>query len=247
MLQQKPLLGELPDWTRFPKPVALWPFIKAGNLIDLSGNRHTGTFGAGAASPSWTAGNYGSAVIFDGGDYIDCGLASNILTAHPSTRIVWFRRTAEDRTFLLSGTSPNHDLQIWNDDTIYFEGSGDQYKFSHTYDAKQHCIAIVDAGSGNSGYAAYLDGVLQSISSSGVASTSQNNFIIGNRDAADRGMIGLIDLVMIFPFALNASQIAYLYNINPFPWFAEDEVSHLYLPGGAPSGIPIIRRRREAC
>jgi hypothetical protein len=37
-----------------------------GNTIcDLSGNRNTGTFGAGAAAPTWLAGSTGSALLFD--------------------------------------------------------------------------------------------------------------------------------------------------------------------------------------
>ena len=71
MRTHKPLLGELPDWTRFPRPVGLWLMNEGGGsrVNDLSGNGNTGTH----TGATWVAGNSCPAVNYDGNDYTNCG------------------------------------------------------------------------------------------------------------------------------------------------------------------------------
>ena len=80
--------------------VGLWLFNQGsgGQVFDLSGNGNTGTFGTGAASPIWSPGKFGSAVSFDGGDYIE---AANSVSLNP-TRIsifAWVYANSFDNAF----------------------------------------------------------------------------------------------------------------------------------------------------
>lgn len=66
----KPLPGTLPmPGHLLADAVALWPMNSLGNKVfDLSGNNNIGTFGAGAASPSWIDGKFGYELRFIAGN-----------------------------------------------------------------------------------------------------------------------------------------------------------------------------------
>jgi len=71
----KPMLGEQPDWTRFPRPVSMWVMNEGcGNKIyDLSGNSNTGTL---TGSPVWF------------GEYITANGDTLATLAKPQTLVV---------------------------------------------------------------------------------------------------------------------------------------------------------------
>ena len=65
-----------PEFWRGPGPAALYypPLgVTGAELKDFSGKGRKGTFGAGAAAPTWGVGRYGPQLSFDGGDLIECG------------------------------------------------------------------------------------------------------------------------------------------------------------------------------
>ena len=90
--QQKPFLGQQIDWSHplAKGLVGYWLMNEGtGNIVqDLSGNGNDGTFGVGAASPSWIAGNHGSAINFDGGDTCEITEKSNVLAITNALTII---------------------------------------------------------------------------------------------------------------------------------------------------------------
>ena len=246
MLRQKPLLGELPDWTRFPRPVALWPGIKAGNLIDISGNRNNGTL---SGNTFWVPGKFGPALQFDGAtDVINLGTNPKLgFTSEDFTVYIYFKITdSSESDWLYSKGQANNDgfyIQARNDKIIRVatcqDGAQQETDTSTTFsDNVWHSLFVVRKG--NYIYI-YLDGVECSYSfhpaiSNPDDASARIAYISGY--FGDYGIIGLISHGAVWNgSALTASQIARLC-WNPFPWFVEDEVSHLYLPGGAPAVKP---------
>ena len=89
---QKPMMGQQIDWSNPLSKglVGYWLMNEGtGNIVqDLSGNGNDGTFGVGAASPSWIAGNHGSAINFDGGDTCEITEKSNVLAITNALTII---------------------------------------------------------------------------------------------------------------------------------------------------------------
>jgi len=249
LTRQKPQLGQLPDYTRFPWPNALWPFIKAGNLIDLSGNKLTGTFNG---NPQWI----GSALDLDGtGDYV---------TVVDNNKLGF--QGANDNFTIIAKIRPDvinaHQGIVYKDDSEFGPTNDDFWRMHLWSDNKITCsLDAIDFSSATGvcavGVDVHIAGVFDKsgygrIYINGVASgtpVALNNEIlnlatqkiyIGHHhpdSGGDFDFDGLIYYVMILPFALTAQQITYLYQ-HHFPWFEEDPVSHLYVPGAPPTVKP---------
>lgn len=237
MNQQKPLLGELPDWTRFPRPVALWPFIKAGNLIDLSGNGKHGTLAAGAF---FDAGKYGPAVRFDGSDdYVNIGsfdvpsdFSIVVRIQVPNTWVTYYPQifasylAATDR---ISFRARDFDK---GDDVFFIarkNSINNTVQSTSPLSAGSHHLVVTCPGA--SAAKLFIDGILDNTGAGGsMATYTASDTRIGSYIGVGASWFnGLVDYLVVFDCILSASEIAYLY-WNPFPWFVEDEVSHLYVP-----------------
>lgn len=245
MSQQKPLLGQLPDWTRFPRPVGLWLFNEgSGNkILDLSGNGNHGTF---VGSTAWAAGAFGPAAnLIANGDNILVPYSPSLSVTNGIT--ISLLVTPVDVYYV--GLVSKHDLGssgygkwtlfIENNVLIFKVDAGSVvtatgtttlvantlYHLVGTYD-RQNVKVYVNAI--EEGSAADTDPI--------DVNTTQVNIGTYYQGGA-QSFEGLIHSTMIFPFALSASQIAQGHR-ELFPWFVEDEVSHLYVPGGPPTVKP---------
>jgi len=238
--QQKPLLGELPDWTRFPRPVGLWVMNEgSGSIInDLSGNRNTGIL---EGDTHWV----GSALSFVSGNsnYIE-------LKDYPVTDftvIMWFATTnnfaGSERLY---GAYYEGRLLWEANDTIsalIHDGGWQTITSAAALNDGIYHQAVITAQQGLAdGWKLYIDGVLQGTDSLGTITSHSSKHQIGRYFSGAYYFTGVIDHVLRYHHALSAAEIAYLYR-NPFPWFVEDEVSHLYVPSEPPpSGSPYYYR-----
>jgi len=79
--------------------VGCWLMNEGGGSIvqDLSGNGLDATLGAGAAAPTWVAGNFGYGISFDGGDNLD--MPSKVRITPNFSLVFWEKATAEASGF----------------------------------------------------------------------------------------------------------------------------------------------------
>lgn len=237
LLQQKPLLGELPDLTRFPYwPVALWPFIKSGNLIDLSGNKNTGTL---VADTHFVPGKFGSVLDFDGtSDYVE-------VTDNPSlnfgtgdfTLTAWICPTDISSVCIMSKYTYNDDFEwyliIGSQQRLYIDGS--YHDATATFSAGVWAFVAVTRRNGTIQF--YKNGLPDGSTGTLTGSIDNNRpFYIGQRVAGGHIWTGQIGYSTVFDVGLTASQIACLY-WHHFPWFVKDKVSQLYIPVVGAAGV----------
>lgn len=257
---QKPVLGKRPrDIIRrphnIPMPIGLWLFNEgAGSRVnDLSGNGLTGDFAAGAASPSWGVGKFGSAILFDGGDKITVAPSKLSPLSANCSMMVWA---------LTNSVNPNYECPFNyrtnadNDDLIgvFFNtttelihwwcgGDGGNSTSGGVWNVGQlHRFVITHDSMGNGKL--YIDGVLvQSVADkTWVTATSPlmyfGDFVGGGLGPLD----GQIELAALWgKTTLTASQIAQLC-IGPFPWFRRDPIelwAAAALPVGAPGAMTL--------
>lgn len=106
------------------KPVGSWSFEEGGGTVaaDSSGNNNNGTLKNG---PTWTTGQVGGALSFDGvNDYIDCGNGASLSMGTGSFAIEAWIKTSANPTYALvvskrSQAGPyygGYDLSIWEGD-----------------------------------------------------------------------------------------------------------------------------------
>lgn len=243
----KPRLFRKPKKAAYgiPMPACLLPFYEgAGSRVnDLSGNGNAGTLGAGVTSPSWIAGKFGPALSFDGGDYID---VTGILAGTNHTIVLWVYSTTANVGYLIDSETGREALRYQypgGDGPSYWDGAWHTSSVSMSPNKWQQ-LALVRKGTAGE---IYIDGK-SVFSDTGTAISLGGTTAIGSRFSKDTEYFtGKIDHIMIFDHALNASQIAQLYQ-DPFPWFKREPIE-LWLAamaaGEPPVGIPILRRRRE--
>ena len=216
------------------EPIAAWiPSLDtAGNgtttLTDLVGSNN-GTLTNMDAATDWvsdTSNGGVRALDFDGvDDYVDVG---NITGAGAFSVSVWFRPDANSDSIITKGESrainTARDWDIFgNGSSILFIGNdstgtniwslnGGAYPSLYNW---HHVVAAWDGTTNANGVSLYLNGVLignaQSLQSS--VSTLRNIYLGGFRtDAINYEFDGRLDDIRIFDQALDASDIAYLYN-----------------------------------
>jgi hypothetical protein len=247
MIGQKPILGQSPDWSRFPQPSILWLFNEGSgpSVYDLSGNWNTGALNG---NTYWAAGNKGAALVVDGtGDYIECSLPSNFAADMPITIVVKAKQNNANLEGLVNIQAAAENAgQIL---TLYLTG-GNQARTSQASDAARDMATVtsLDTNKWNQytcthrGGAAegdiYVNGVLANGTPiSDLSDWGANVVQVGKGISSDYDFTGSIEYAIIFNQVLNATQIAQLY-INPFPWFVEDDIGILY-----PSAVGLVRSK----
>jgi len=210
--------------------VGCWLYNEGtGNkTFDLSGNGNIGTL---QGDVTWVAGKYGPALALKGtGDYVDCGTKKTLnMSGKNFTLIAQVkydkqisfdgiidRRTgASQFSYLLSLYSANRwRARLWNEfnSGTTFAGpsitAGQWYQLAFTYD---HYNVIL-----------YQDGQLYSKTpySQTINKSATNSHIAEYNDGTPYYFNGLIDHIMIFDRAFNASEIALLYR-EPFCMFEQ--------------------------
>jgi len=262
---QKPPLGVLPNFGHSLSRglVGAWFFNEgSGNKVyDLSGNRNTGVF---VGNIAWDSGKFGSVLISDGiGDYVNCG-ANNIIISDLTdvTVNIWLYITSTTATYSETFTSGSHIVSSqpnaagW---VIWCSYQSSNIKFSV---AKSNTVRVTTPTktlSLNTWYMVtgvfvkatstaylYVDGVL--IGSATNINVDAFAGSVCNISASTYGVIGKLDVPMIYNRALSPSEIALLYR-EPFRMFERDPIelwSAATLGAAPPAGIPILRRRIEA-
>jgi len=223
MIYQKPLLGELPDWTRFPRPVGLWLMNEgSGSIInDLSGNRNTGSL---VGDTHFVPGKYGSCLDFDGTeDYVKVSRA--VLTASPMTIVAWFNsndNSLQQTIFSLgSSTSGSNFIALY----AMGNSAGDPVKLARRDGGSTNYAATTTGYSANTWHQAaavlrsasdvsvFIDGGSEGTSSTSITPTLDNtNIGVLYANGYSYYMSGLIDHVMIFDRALSADEIQDIYD-----------------------------------
>jgi len=222
-----------------PFPVGLWVKNEnSGSIVnDLSGNGNNGTI-VGAV---WKPGKFGCAIENDDSTAKYIQIASPFGTTRTSwTVVVWVMMyslpsVTGDASILGMEESLNGPAIYTNDSTDTFTlytGSAvhDTGKSVAVYTWYQIAVATDD---NQTTVKFYVNGRLEYTNSSFQWDDSADPWYFLNWSGGYKPWNGLIDNAAIFSRTLPARQIAYL-SRNPFPWFIEDEVSHLYLP---PTGI----------
>jgi len=200
-----------------PTLAAWWPFDEGeGNVAyDATGNGNDGVF---EGDPQWVPGVLGSALEFDGDDYLNCGNGPTLQIQDAITMAIWFNVDAFSNTWEafmakgdnsyrasrgdgsgnathmgISGTSTGGGNGYFNG-TVIVTG-GDWHHYASTYDGAEGRI--------------YIDGVLDVVSEgTGQISISANDLYIGeNSGATGRFLHGILDDIQIYNRALSETEI----------------------------------------
>jgi len=217
--------------------VGRWSFNENGGttVFDLSGNGNTGTFGAGAASPSWVSGKFGSAINFDGGDNIE--IAHKVFPSTAVTCIGWCKTTSgsgiptmltwKNTSALTKGIFWGIDFQSGADAMMYFylQGVGNNTGIlvgsGNLNDNKWHQYAVTYDGAAIRYYwddkaSSEVDADTGTI----VYTNGTNSYIGIDSVGGSYPLTGDVDLVSMYNRALSASEISLLYR-EPFCMFKD--------------------------
>jgi len=209
--------------------VGLWLFNEGsgGQVFDLSRNNNTGAFGAGAASPTWSSGKFGSALSFDGGDYVNCGNNPSLDISTYLSGSAWVYLLADTTGYIackrdgdtcswgIYYSNATKGLHLFGSDNISMVDSVQTLSLLQWY----HVVWVM---SGTTGYI-YIDGVLDSSDTiAAVSLESAIRVIIGARwnvyPDVSININAIIDHLNIYNHTRNASEIALLYR-EPFCMF----------------------------
>jgi len=233
-------------------------------VFDLSGNGNIGTFVNG---PIWAAGKFGSAVSFSGTNdqRISVPFTRGTSPLISETLVVWVKpigvNTANDNQGILTiaqyDKSANARLSFATDGvtpSVYSTLSVASASFvgsALSLGVWYQIVGVFDATSATTMIASlYVNGVfVGSDTGSGDYFYAADSILFGiSKGYYDRVLKGYIDHGLVYNRALSASEIAQLYR-EPFCMFERKARTALMMPsvGAPPVGIPILRRRREAC
>lgn len=238
--QQKPMLGELIDWSHplSKSLVGCWLMNEGtGNKIqDLSGNGRTGVEQTDSV---WVPGVYGCARYFSGDDYISIPA----MTSLPNglyTILVWFKSSnVGPQTFFsvgkTSSATPFVALDMGGDERVQLYHRDDASALANCSgtgklinDGIWHCVTIIRSASNT--FSTYLDGGHIKTITQAIGATTIDTTQIGvlRRNTFSQYTVGNISYVLVYNRALSASEIALLYR-EPFCFMAEDlPVSMMY-------------------
>jgi glucose/arabinose dehydrogenase len=189
--------------------------------VDLSGNSNTGALVNG---PTWTAGQYGGGLAFDGGNYVNLGNGATLQLTGSMTLTAWIKisaNPADDGAIVAKLGNAGWQLKTSADTgprtaaiQISSDGSDSIQRYSATALAVgtwYHVAGVYDAVSGALNI--YVNGVLDSGVLSGTVPAAQFNapfaVNIGQRTGLPGtfNFQGTIDEVHVFNRALTAVEI----------------------------------------
>jgi len=215
----EPLLGELPDWSKFPQPVGLWLFNEgSGNKVyDLSGNGNYGTLTNNAA---WSVGTKGRCIKFNSNDdYVLLNRKISYGVGGIWTIVFWANKRAAG-----GGSDGIVCGELGTADNYIFLYTGNYLRYVNTATDMQQWTELTDftgwhqyaIAADNNTEKLYRDGVY--IAAGSIDSSMEIDVIGAGYSNSGYDLDGKVFLFMIFDFALSASEIAQLYR-DPFPWF----------------------------
>ena len=198
------------------KLLALMNEASGNKVFDLSGNSNTGTL----SGVIWGAGNYGSALSFDGAnDFVTIPQA--VIPSSSFTIIFSEVSTPGNSGYFLSDNDDwqnlfcrrnfavvdKVDLQIGE---APWDGGSQPITLSA---GVEHVHSITHNSSGT--YEWYIDGVSQGTTAGSNFTGFTSDLYLGNRAALDRDFQGKLNYCFIYNRVLSASEIALLYR-EPF-------------------------------
>jgi len=223
--------------------VAHWPFDDGSGTIakDVTGNGNDGTL---QGDPQWVAGMFGTALEFDGDDYVDCG-NQDILNfgTNDWTIAAWIKTTQADRgTIFANGGDDGGGVRFTlatheaNADRLTLTTDDDSTKAQAlggtvVIDGEWHHVAAMREGTA---IKVFVDGVEDGSNTVpagyNLSGTSQHNSLIGaiTSNASNtliKYYIGLIDDERIYNSALTGPELqaameggaGYPYALGPVP------------------------------
>ena len=194
---------------------------------DYGGN-NDGTHGAGAASPTWGAGQVGGAYTFDGGDYISIANEGNFDFVNSVFSVEgWFKTSNTDasrRMILAKGAAANYqwdvELQTNHTLTAYFSApDGSTVLARDSPEAVNdgnwhHFVIVYDTRTTSENIKLYLDSDEKISSRANVSATEDYGngdvaLMIGARDPGSPTLFfdGSLDNIRIYSGALSWAQI----------------------------------------
>ncbi|MHC4122118.1 MAG: LamG domain-containing protein [Planctomycetota bacterium] len=200
------------------KPVGWWKFdSNSGTTAYDSAGENNGTI----HGATWAAGKIGSALSFDGNDYVDIGAIADL--GVEQTRMLWVylkSYPSQHGTYLIDqGKNRNNNNWIelidTNDNGIptvrtgfdaanHFDSNGEIKKESWYH------IAVVSSSSGD--IAIYINGALDSTASGFSTATKPEGTVIGAGSKTKTLCFkGIIDDVRIYDYPLSQKEIAAIY------------------------------------
>lgn len=199
--------------------VGVWLFDEGdgGTAKDASGNGHDGE----VRTPEWVAGNFGSALEFDGDDIVDIPHHEDF-NLETYTIVAWVKVGSVRANFAQNvvgkddpaGSPRNFGLYVDGDErrdvlgTNYTHGGAwqSEYGITPVMDEQWHHLAATRDGEF---LRAYTDGVLEGESGATIPPDQNDESVKIGRWGAPRGdfIVGLIDEVAIFNRALTEEEI----------------------------------------
>jgi hypothetical protein len=213
-------------------PVGEWNFNENSgttNVYDTSGNVNHGTMNGSMTSEDWIPGKVGSALDFDGNDFILISDNDSLDTAGSVTLQAWIKPSSLSNYATIVGkrhagsTSANYAMRLGTGGSVdeiefYFANGGWQVYTTSDANLVANNWYFVTAVYNGSSVKIYKNGVLLTGScAAGTCSTSlvsdTNSFGIGRAgDLSSEYFSGLIDQVRIYSYARTPAQIAWDYN-----------------------------------
>jgi hypothetical protein len=241
----KPMLGQLPDWSKFPQPIGLWLIneFSGPTINDLSGNGYTGTF---VADTHWISGKFGPCLDFDGsGDYVDLTAVSGLSVSGEWSISAWLKNdnTTADSAIICQALASSDRLIVGYDTSLgsiqanVYNGSWAGKSFDYNNNEWHHIVFINKAGT----VTGYFDGAPMAGNDLGIYANTSIKLVFGGRDDhwESNDFNGQISNVTAFNFGLSGQQAAKLYQ-DPFPWFERGPIELWESTTAEPSGGQII-------
>lgn len=221
--------------------VGAWLFNEGSGLktFDLSGNGNHGTFGAGAAAPTWKPSRTGIALDFDGGDYIDCNNTASLNISDEITIEVGVKlNNYLFNGIIISKYQGSNVGYYFSQDSVspykkilfkYGNGIASRELRTTTELNLNEWYHIVVSHNPLGDDVIYLNGIFDNsrvANDENIDSTA--NFLIGKYTTAY--INGTIDKIGIYNRELNANETGQLY-ANPYSMFAQPMKAELmYAP-----------------
>lgn len=223
---QKPNLGmRINRGHPLGDPVGCWFMNEdfGSYVYDLSGNGNTAIFGAGAASPTWGPGKFGSTISFDGDDYIECErYSTSLLGMSKLTLLIWVNPVNyTGNPNILSMENKAYRLRL-NETTgklWYYLNCAGGIKTATTeivapINQWSHLVLVYD-GVTIKGYLNSVEGYSTDWAGGDIDLDLSEKLVIGAFNPATEYFNGQLDLPMIYNRDLLTTEIAQIYQ-NPF-------------------------------
>ncbi|MBA7716724.1 hypothetical protein ES703_125800 [subsurface metagenome] len=191
-------------------------------LTDISGFGNNGTFGAGAAAPSWVWNGYIWVLSYDGGtDVVNCGSGDSLDNLTALTYRAWVNPTDYDSDDRIFDKTPKVFRIVSTGELLCDFSAAIQSANSISIEKLAKGVpSLVEAtydDNGDKKIRMYINNTEVTYSTQDAAigaltADAASNLLIGNRAAGDRGWDGYQVLYEIIPRVLSATERLNIFN-----------------------------------